>query len=152
MASLLDSGILIRLVHRADPQHATVDAAVAELNRRGEPLCCDMQNVAEFWDVSTRPMTARGGFGLTLAEAEQRLAIIERIADVLTEADASYAEWKRLVVRHGVSGVQVHDTRRVDLMAVNGVSHPLTLNPADFKRFPNIAAVMPAEVLSNARP
>ena len=59
---------------------------------------------------------------------------------------------KRLVVRHAVSGVQVHDTRLVALMTANGIRYLLTLNPTDFKRFPNVIAVTPAEVLANPQP
>ena len=83
-----------------------------------------------------------------MADTKARLEDLERTVNVLTESLASYAEWKRLVVSHGVSGVQVHDARLVALMTVNGIRHLLTLNPTDFKRFPNVAAVTPQEVLS----
>jgi hypothetical protein len=36
---------------------------------RGAELCCAPQNIVQFWKVCTRLAAARGGFGLTIAEA-----------------------------------------------------------------------------------
>lgn len=152
MTYLLDSGILIRLMHPTDPQHGEIEQAIAALRGRGKTFACGIQNVAEFWNVSTRPLIARGGFGLPLAEVERRLVAIERSVRVIPESVASYAEWKRLVVTHRVSGVQVHDTRLVALMMANGITHLLTLNGADFKRFPAVTAVAPQDVLAGPVP
>jgi hypothetical protein len=60
-----------------------------------------------------------------------------------------YAEWRRLVVTFGVSGVQVHDARLVAAMNVNRITHILTLNTADFIRYASegIVAVNPATLL-----
>ena len=148
MKYLLDTGILLRLVHRTDPLHTSVRDAVARLNARGDTLNCGMQNIAEFWNVTTRPLSARGGFGLTPAEAEQGVVRIERNVTVLTDSPASYVEWKRLIVLHSVSGVQVHDTKLVALMNTNGIQHLLTLNPVDFRRFSGLVVVTPNDVLS----
>jgi len=107
-----------------------------------------MQNVAEFWSVTTRPASARGGFGLTTQEAQRRLAIIELAVEVLTDSPTSYAEWKRLIVLHSVLGVRVHDARLVALMIAEGIGHFLTLNPADFKRFAQLTTTTPKDVLA----
>ena len=66
MLILSDSGILLRLFEPRDPQHAIIRLAVDILIGRGEELVTAPQNVAEFWNVCTRPATARGGFGLGL--------------------------------------------------------------------------------------
>jgi predicted nucleic acid-binding protein len=142
-----DSGILLRILHRHDPQHAAVLAAVRILRRRGDTLVTAPQNAAEFWNVSTRPATARGGLGLDLHETERRLRILERLFQVLPDSPATYALWKQLVVGHGVKGVQVHDARLVAWMQAHGVSHLLTLNAADFARYPTITALTPQQLL-----
>jgi predicted nucleic acid-binding protein len=90
---------------------------------------------AEFWNVSTRPATARGGFGLTVAEAGRRLALIEKMVEFVTESPASYTEWRRPVVSHGMSGVQVHDARLVAVMRVERIDTLLTLNARDVARY-----------------
>jgi hypothetical protein len=46
----------------------------------------------------------------------------------------------------GVSGVQVHDARLAAVMRVHGLTHILTLNAADFARYPGIIAVHPQDV------
>src|SRR4051794_8313818 len=108
MRILLDTGILLRLVNRADALHAKVRAAVRLLRQQNDSLVTAPQNVAEFWNVSTRPASARGGYGLSLAEAGKRLRLIERLIIVLPEAPAAYPLWKQLVTNHSVMGVQVH--------------------------------------------
>jgi predicted nucleic acid-binding protein len=147
MRYLLDTGILLRLVHATDPQHQDVVDALDLLKSRGDTFYCGMQNVVEFWNVTTRPATARGGLGLTTQEAQRRLAIIELAVEVLTDSAASYAEWKRLVVAHSVLGVQVHDTKLVALMNAEGLTHLLTLSPSDFKRYAPLATTTPKDVL-----
>jgi predicted nucleic acid-binding protein len=147
MLVLLDSGILLRLVNRSDPEHATVRAALRVLKQRGDSLVTAPQNIAEFWNVCTRPASARGGYGLSVAETAQRLRLLERLFGFLSETPASYPIWKHLVVAHAVMGVQVHDARLVALMEAQGVTHILTLNTADFSRYTQIVAQSPAEVL-----
>jgi hypothetical protein len=46
-------------------------------------------------------------------------------------------------------GVQVHDARLVALMEVHGVTHLLTLNAADFARYPGVTALTPAAVIAS---
>src|SRR5437588_2960176 len=116
----VDTGILLRLVDRADPQHAAVRASVRLIKQRGDVLVTTAQNMAEFWNVCTRPVTARGGFGLTVAETHRRLRLVERLVRILPDAPWSYPIWKQLVVTHAVIGVQVHDARLVALMMVHG--------------------------------
>lgn len=65
---------------------------------------------------------------------------------LLPDREAIYREWRRLVVAHAVSGVQVHDARLAAAMLVHGITHLLTLNSADFVRFPGITAVRPSEI------
>jgi predicted nucleic acid-binding protein len=68
MAYLLDTGILLRLVDRNDPQHTTVRDAGRELVRRKEDLFIATQNIAEFCNVATRPV-ANNGLGVSPADA-----------------------------------------------------------------------------------
>src|SRR3954463_2821696 len=127
MLVLLDTGILLRLLEPTDPHHATIRAAIRALRARGDTLVIAAQNTAEFWNVCTRPATARGGLGLAIAETEHRLRLAERLFPVLPDDAAAYPLWRQLVVLHGVMGVQVHDARLVAWMQAHGVSHILTL-------------------------
>ncbi len=143
MVVLLDTNILLRLVDRNDPLHATVRGAVRAVKVRGDALVMTAQNVAEFWNVCTRPSTARGRLGLSIAEVDHRLRLLERIVRILPDSAAAYAIWRILVVSLGVGGVQVHDARLVALMQTHGATHILTLNGADFARFTGILTLDP---------
>lgn len=148
MRFLLDTGILVRLLNREADLHSMIRQAVRKLKARGDDCACTLQNLCEFWNVCTRPVTARGGLGLTFDEAHRRLRTLERIAIVLPDLPAMLDRWKALVVAHQVSGVQVHDTRLVAAMDVHGVENLLTLNPSDFHRFTHLKAVTPEDVLT----
>ena len=148
MRYLVDSNVLLRLLQRNDPHHSIIRQAIRTLAARGVGLCCAPQNIVELWNVSTRPATARGGFGLTTAETDRRVRLIERVFTVLDETPAVYPEWRRLVVNHSVAGVQVHDARIVAVMNVHGITHLLTLNGADFTRYSGIVSVSPDEIIS----
>ena len=85
MLILADSGILLRLMERADPQHGTIRTAVRVLMARVDELVTATQNVAEFWNVCTRPATARGGLGLSVAETDHRLRVLERLVQLIAD-------------------------------------------------------------------
>jgi predicted nucleic acid-binding protein len=146
MLVLVDSGILLRLLEPSDPQHAAIRGAVRALRSRGDTLVTAAQNAAEFWNVCTRPAAARGGFGLSIADADRRLRVIERLFHVLPDSPAAYQAWRRLLIPHAVKGVQVHDTRLVGLMQANGITHVLTLNGSDFARYPGIVPIAPTSL------
>jgi len=65
---------------------------------------------------------------------------------LLPDSLATFKEWRRLVVTHSVNGVEVHDAKLVASMNTYGITHLLTFNVADFKRYPGIVVVSPADV------
>ena len=130
---------------RSDPRHRLVKAALDALTDRGADICCTPQNISEFWNVCTRP-SDRNGFGLSISEADEALQAIERTLTVLPDNEQIYRVWRALVVRHRVSGVQVHDARLAAAMQVHGISHILTLNQPDFMRYSSISVVHPQNV------
>lgn len=144
---LVDTNVLLRFVDRTQSLHLSVRSAIRNLKANGGRLQIAGQNCIELWNVATRP-EARNGSGLTPAEAERWLRIIERVFSLIPDQPETYAEWRRLVVQFGVSGVQVHDARLVAAMKVNGMTHILTFNAADFRRYASegIVVVDPATV------
>jgi predicted nucleic acid-binding protein len=147
MEVLADTGILLRLMQPSDPFHLQVERAVSSLHARGHEIVIATQNVAEFWNVCTRPISARGGFGLNLAETERRLTILEAVFAVLSEPATTYRIWRSLVVTLGIQGKQVHDARLVALMLANGITHILTLNSSDFTRYSGITVLDPTSLV-----
>ena len=149
MRYLLDSGVLLRLLNQADVIHPVVREAVLLLRARGHVCVTGLQNLCEFWNVCTRPATARGGLGWNFDQTYRRLRIIERFIEVLPDRPEVLVQWRALVVQHRVQGVQAHDTRLAALMQVHGVTNLVTLNPKDFARFSLISPMTPAEVIKN---
>src|ERR1035438_8004500 len=133
---LVDTNILLRMTRRADPEHALVDSALARLASQGTVLHYTHQNIAELWNAMTRPL-ARNGLGLTGVEAGMSF---------LPDGEGVYRVWRRIIVQHGILGVQVHDARLAAAMYVHGVGHILALTAADFTRFTGIIPLHPSSV------
>lgn len=151
MEYLADTNILIRRIDRAHALQSEASIAVRALLRSGERVYVTPQNMIEFWNVCTRPLE-RNGLGLSPAEADREASRLEGILTLLPEVPAIYPEWRRLVVAHSVSGVQVHDARIVAVMNVYGISNLLTFNGPDFIRYPGIHVIHPKDVVKAGSP
>ncbi len=146
MLYIADTNVLLRFISPSDPNHILVRDAIYSLLLKGEEVCYTSQNLGEFWNVCTRPTTARSGFGLSIEETNQRAQVIERYFTFLPDSEAVHTEWRRLVVDYRVCGVKVHDTRIVAAMYVHGVNHIITFNTDDFTRYSKITAVHPTVI------
>lgn len=56
--------------------------------------------------------------------------------------------WEKTARKHRVLGKQAHDARLASFMIAHGIEYLITLNTADFTRYPQITAMTPAEILS----
>lgn len=145
LAFLVDTNVLLRLSQRKSPEFTLIRNAVGSLRHAQIPLYYVAQNLVEFWNVSTRP-TAQNGYGLSLADTDQAARRIEKLFILLPEVEAIHQEWRRLVVKYGVSGVKVHDARLVAAMFVYRIGRILTLNARDFDRYKAIESVHPSDI------
>ena len=130
---LIDSNILLRISRRDDPDYQIVDGALERLLRDDTELYYTHQNIAEFWNVWTRPAD-KNGFGLTGETAEREIGKFEGMMKLAGDSVLVYQRWRQLVRDYRVKGVQVHDARLVAAMLVHGIPNLLTLNVADFAR------------------
>jgi predicted nucleic acid-binding protein len=149
MAFLLDTSILGRLANRADVSHSVATSAIAELHRRGEVFHITPQNLIEFHNFATRPLSANG-LALPPSTAESLAATFEASFPLLSETPDIFPAWKALVRILGVVGKQVHDARLVAVCHVHAVTHLLTFNVSHFVRMagvgPGVVVVDPATV------
>jgi predicted nucleic acid-binding protein len=68
MSVLVDTNILLRRIQPDHAQHALAIDSVARLLASGELVYFTWQNISEFWNVMTRPITANGlGFSPAFA-------------------------------------------------------------------------------------
>jgi predicted nucleic acid-binding protein len=141
----VDTNVLLRVSNLNDPQFELISGAIGYLGANHFELCFTAQNIREFWNVSTRPLD-RNGYGLSVAAAEASLQLIERTMRLLPDSERVYAAWRRMLIEDEVKGVQVHDAYLAAVLKVHRVRYLLTFNAADFKRFPEITAVHPADM------
>ncbi len=147
MIYLIDTNVLLGAAHRADARYSPVQEAVHKLWTNGDELQTTLQNIAEFWNVSTRPID-RNGFGLTPYATDELLQDLEQSFPLMPDAPEVYPVWRQLVVDYEVLGAKVHDARLVAAMIFHGVKHILTFNTSDFTRYSSegIVPVNPAAV------
>jgi predicted nucleic acid-binding protein len=134
MEMLVDTGILLRAFDANFADYRTIRRVLRKALDDGVRLVVTVQNMAEFWNVATRPLD-KNGHGLSTERVKRRLAIIEQLCELASEDTGSYAEWKRIVEVVGVTGVAVHDARLVSVMLRLGIKEILTLNERDFHRY-----------------
>ena len=145
MIILADSNILTALAKRQSTQYLETRRSLTILRRRGDRICLVPQNFVEFWAVATRPIFSNG-LGLDAAKAFVEVRKFKRYFEFFDDVPNIFASWERLVAKYKVVGRNVHDTRLVAAMMQHGLSHILTLNVKDFKRFEEINVIDPSMV------
>jgi len=146
MSVLVDTNVLLRRLQPDHVHHAAAIDSVARLLAAGEQVYFTLQNISEFWNVVTRPITANG-LGFSPAFALGEVGKIETVLALLPDSPVVYQEWERIVSTYAVSGAKVHDARLAALMNVHGVRQILTFDTDDFARF-EIEALHPSAVAS----
>jgi predicted nucleic acid-binding protein len=96
MGTLIDTGVLLRAFDARDQHYPSIRQTLRKLVDENERLTVTVQNMAEFWNVATRP-SENNGLGLSAERVKRRLALIERFCEVLAEDTVSYQHWKRVV-------------------------------------------------------
>ncbi len=146
MAHLFDSNIFISLAEKTHPHRGRAQNALRKLRSAKETLFFTPQVLAEFWSVSTRPATSRGGLGLSVEQVNQKTRLIQRYFQLLPDSLATFNEWRRLVYDLQISGVKAHDAKIAASMRVHAIPYLVTFNAQDFKRFPLITAIDPGDI------
>ncbi|MGD9564120.1 MAG: type II toxin-antitoxin system VapC family toxin [Pyrinomonadaceae bacterium] len=141
--------ILLRRIETEHPHHQLVLSALIKLKEDGSSFYIATQNISEFWNVCTRPIE-NNGLGISVEATGRHLTRFERLFIRLTENEQVYLNWRDLVIGQKVIGVKVHDAKLVALMTVYRIDRLLTFNTKDFKRYAEIEAIDPAEVLEQS--
>ena len=141
----VDTNVLLRTTDVGDPAQSVAEGAIENLRLSGESLSIFPQNLIEFWAVATRPF-ANNGLGLSVAQAEAQVHKLKAMFVLLDDRPEIYSLWERVVIRYQVTGKQAHDARIVAAMKLHDLSHLLTFNDSDFKRFTEITVVNPSSI------
>ena len=145
MGYLVDTNILLRSCQPDHPMYKSATTAVEILLLQGESLHLVPQNIVEFWNVATRPLD-KNGLGMTPEEANIEVVKFETLLPVKLDIPKIHQQWRSLVLSYGVKGVNVHDARLTAAAIVHGLTHVLTFNVRDFKRYSEITAVHPDDI------
>ena len=146
MKYLVDTNILLRLVQKNSPMHLDTQRAILTLKKQGYLLCIIPQNIIEFWAVATRPLD-KNGLGLSITQAEEESEKLKNIFILELDTPQIFTEWESLVIKYQVMGKQVHDARLAAAMVAHTITHLLTFNVDDFKRFSDIVVVDPRSIV-----
>jgi len=146
MRILVDSNLILRLVQPAHQHHEAARTAVENVRIRNDDLCIVPQVIYEFWVVATRPVAENSGLGMTGAQAQHELGAIRKFFTFLDDEPGIFDEWYRLVIQYNVQGKPAHDARFVAAMRRRGITHILTFNASDFRRYSEITVLSPDEV------
>ena len=141
MAHLVDTSILIRQGDKRSPDRPIALDSMRQLSGRGEALHVFQQNMMEFWAVATRPYQVNG-LGLSVTETEAERQRLETLLALLPDPLDLYPRWVQIVNQFGVSGKPTHDARIVAAMLEHGLTHILTFNGKDFRRYAPLGLVV----------
>ncbi len=147
MSYLLDTNILLRLAQPDHSMHSFAVDAITLLRQQEASLCLMPQNLIEFWVVATRPLNVNG-LEMTVETALQEVAQMKGFFSLKLDTPEILSIWEQLVREYQVMGKQAHDTRLVAAMIVHQITHLLTFNTDDFKRFTQITTVDPCSFVT----
>lgn len=146
MAHLFDSNCFLRLAEPNSLHRTVVLAALRKLRGANEALYYTPQVLAEFWNVCTRPESARGGLGLSVEHTVGKVRLIEKHFRLLPDSMATLIHWRKLVSDFKIKGVKVHDAKMIALMIAYDIPYLVTFNEKDFQRFPMVTVVNPKDI------
>jgi predicted nucleic acid-binding protein len=142
---LFDTNIFLRLAEKNSSERPIILNAIRKIRAANKTICFTPQILAEFWNVCTRPSTARGGFGLSVEQTERKVNLIQKHFEILPDTPQTFMEWRKIVSDYRVLGVQVHDAKLVASINVHKVKYLVTLNEKDFRRF-GVKAINPKDI------
>jgi predicted nucleic acid-binding protein len=103
MGTLIDTGVLLRAFDSKSAHYRPIRQALRKLLDDGEALTVTVQNMAESWNVATRPLEHNGQV-LSVERVKRRIAIIERLCDVIarrrlvraleTHSGVAWRQWR----------------------------------------------------------
>ena len=82
MSVLIDTNVLLRRTQPDHPHHQVAAGSVDRLLASREPVHFTLQNIAEFWNVATRP-AEHNGPGFTVAMVRAQIELIEDTLELL---------------------------------------------------------------------
>ena len=144
MSWAVDTNVLLRMTDVGHPAQPTAERSLKVLALSESPRIFP-QTLIEFWAVATRSR-ADNGLALSISDVGSQLNRLKRMFVLLNDTPEVFSAWERIVSRYQVAGKQAHDAHIVAAMSAHKVTHLLTFNDRDFKRFNEITVVNPSSI------
>lgn len=135
----VDTNILIFATNSASAWHAPAATVLQNLHQQGITLAVSFQVLREYLAASTR----FSGQDFALDTILANLHTFQTQFHLLEENELVFAHLMNLVSHISVAGKQIHDANIVATMQAYGISHLLTHNVNDFKRFAGLITIVP---------
>lgn len=143
----VDTNVLVRTVQPLHDDYQVAIGAISRLHTSGHFPSITPQNVIEFWAVATRPISARG-LGFSYEFAQQELLQLRKVTQILNDSNLAFAVRQTLLEKYQFAGKVAHDAKLTATLLANRITHILTFNDRDFRRFTEITVLTPAEVVA----
>jgi predicted nucleic acid-binding protein len=137
---LLDTNVLCRVAERGHPDHAIATSVIDKLRAEGNQLCLVPQVLYEYWVVVTRPVSDNG-LGMTAVDADAVIDLWLELFTLFRDERGVFTLWRGLVKQHDAKGKSAYDARLVAAMKRHRISHMVTFNVADFRRYREIEII-----------
>ena len=132
----VDTNVWLNAIITTAPEHESARQWLTRLKTDGAVFCVSPQVLREYLVAVTRGTIFEST--LTPEEAVKDVESILDNAELLEESATVSYILRDLVRQYQVRGKQIHDANIVATMLAHGVSHLLTYNPDDFRRFGEI--------------
>lgn len=100
------------------------------------------QVLYEYWVVAIRA-TTENGLDMSASNVGQAIESWLDVFTLLRDERGIFSKWYDLVRQFAVNGKKAHDARLVAAMERHSVTHLLTFNVGDFRRYPKIKPLDP---------
>lgn len=137
----VDTNVLVYANQRQSPHHAVADGRLRQASSDGIELWISGQVVREYLAAVTRPQP--GIEPTPMPMAVERARFFAQRFQVADDGPDVRAQLLTLLSTHDVAGKRVHDANIVATMLAHGITHLLTFNTADFRRFADVITIEP---------
>jgi len=141
--TLIDTGVLARLIERDNPKSRAAEKALRESEDDAAEMSVCSQVLTEFWVVSTRPPESNG-YGLDPIDADACIVDFLDAFTLLPDPPDLFYPWREIVVADKVRGKQAHDAQLVALLRAYAGHRVLTFNARDFRHYADIEVIVPS--------
>lgn len=140
-AAVFDTNWIAATLNTAHVHHTRVSDFFSKHLNKTE--CILLPQVCyELWAVLTRPQAANG-FGMTALQSARAIQRLKNHYVFLPDPSVLMDRWLDVVRDYHVLGKNAHDARIAAAAQLHNCPFILTLNPADFARYPFIQTITP---------